>query len=436
MKQLELGQIIEGEVEAIAFGGDGILRYRGIVVFIPFTAVGDRVVCKITTVKSSFAKGVLVELRHASKYRTNPPCPYFGTCGGCQLQHLLPEAQLKYKLTAVKDALQRIGHLSIPEFSIIPATENWAYRRHITLHLRPGKEGFEAGYIGQDNHSLVVVDTCPIFNERGHPILKIVQDFAARISNPLQQEGRLTILKNHRDQFILSFQFGAKFKIPLKTFQASLQHEPLLAGILAETPEEMVSLGDPFCEEKIGGLSFRFSPESFIQNHPEQSLNIYRQICRLAGQSTHGDIVDLYCGFGIASLLLGRQSLSVTGIEVNRDAVRFAQENAARNHMKHVHFICGDVERIFPKMDVAHQDHFMVVNPPRQGLTKKAVDAILNSSAESIVYISCMPATLARDLNLLKEKYHLVEGKVFDMFPQTAHVETLVYLKRKEKSLR
>lgn len=425
-----IDQIIEGEIEAIAFGGEGILRYRGLVVFVPFTAVGDQIACRITEIKRSFAKGTLIELKYASHYRTKPRCPYFGTCGGCQLQHLQEQAQLKYKLNAVTDALQRIGQLALPSFPIIPASTNWSYRRHITLHLRPKNEGFEAGYIGQDNQSLVVVQTCPIFNEPHHPILQQLQQLVQTIPNPLQQEGRVIILKNHRSQFILSFQFGPKFAIDLKFFQTALQQSPYLAGIIVQTPDENISLGDPYCEEKVEGLTFRFSPQTFIQNHPEQSANIYRQICQLAGQSFQQPILDLYCGFGITSLLLARQGHLVTGIEYNAEAVRFAQENATFNHLKNIHFVQGDVEKVLPHWIKTHQAGLIIVNPPRRGLTKGVLKTLLKAQAKSLVYVSCMPSTLARDLNVLCQCYQLQQGCVYDMFPQTAHVETLVYLLR------
>lgn len=429
---LVVDQIIEGEIETIAFGGEGILRYRGFVIFVPFTAVGDRIVCQLTEVKRSFAKGILLELKYASKNRTQPGCPYFGNCGGCQLQHLKEEAQLKYKLEAVTDALKRIGHLSLPPFQLIPASANWAYRRHITLHLRPKEEGFEAGYIAQDNRSLVVIQTCPIFNEPHHPIIQHVQDLVRQIPNPLQQEGRVTLLKNHRDQFILSFQFGPQFEIHLKIFQTTLQHSPHLAAILIQTPDQQISLGNPESEIKLEGLTFRFSPQTFIQNHPEQSANIYRQICQLASRSPQHHILDLYCGFGMTSLLLTQQGHSVTGIEYNPEAIRFAQENAAFNHLKNAHFIQGDVEKVLPKWLKTHQASLIIVNPPRQGLTKGVVQTLLKSKVDSLIYVSCMPATLARDLQLLSQQYQLQEGRVYDMFPQTAHVETLVYLKIKK----
>lgn len=434
MTLLALDQMIEGEIETIAFGGEGILRYRGFVVFVPFTAVGDRIVCQIKEIKSSFAKGNLVHVLHASSYRTQPQCPYFGICGGCQLQHLNDQAQLKYKENAVSDALKRIGHLSVPSIQVAPASLKWAYRRHITLHLRPKDKGFEAGYIAQDNTSLVVVQTCPIFNELHHPILQQVQQLVHHISNPNQQEGRLTILKNHRDQFILSFLFDHALPIDLKIFQTTLQQTPSLAGILIQTSKEQIRLGDPYCEQKIENLTFRFSPQAFIQNHAEQSANIYRKICQLSAQVSQRHILDLYCGFGMTTLLLAQQGYQMTGMEYNHEAIQFAQENAAANHIKNAHFMQGDVEKLLPRWLKMHQASLILTNPPRQGMSKGVVQALLKAQAEHLIYVSCMPSTLARDLSLLCAKdYQIQECHAYDMFPQTAHVETLVYLKRKKE---
>lgn len=428
---LEIGQVIEGTIETIAFGGEGILRYQGFVVFIPFTAVGDQILCRVTEVKRSYAKAILIELIRESETRTKPLCPYFGVCGGCQLQHLKHDAQLKYKLNSVTDALKRIGHLKFPEFRIIPATLNWSYRRHITLHLRPKNEGFEAGYIGQDHHSLVVIKTCPIFNTRDDPIIKQVQLWVEKIPNPLRQEGRLTILKNQKQQYILSFQFGHEFTIDQKIFQTFFQHSPFLSGVMIQTPKKTIAIGEVICEEKIEEMSVHFSPQTFIQNHPEQSLNIYKQICQIASQLGQLHILDLYCGFGVASLLLGRKGHSVTGIELNPDAIRFAKENADLNHIKNVHFIQGDVEEILLRWLNKNQVDFIMMNPPRHGLTKKIIKILMESSVQSLIYVSCMPSTLARDLACLSDLYIIEEGRVYDMFPQTAHVETLVYMKRK-----
>ncbi len=437
---LNIGDVIEGEIEGIAFGGEGILRYRGFVVFVPFTAIGDRLLCQIIEKKRSFARGFLVELTRASASRTSPLCPYFGTCGGCQLQHLQQDAQLQYKLNAVRESLKRMGHLSFPPLSIVPAPVNWSYRRHITLHLRMEEGRLRAGYIGADHYSFVQVRTCPIFNSPEDSILREIQSLVGKIVNsgpPLNQEGRLMVLKNQRGQFILSFSFPPNWKIELKLFQEALQHSPLFAGMLIQTPEQEMQLGDIYCEETVEGLTFRFSPQTFIQNHAKQSLNIYRRICDLGGK-TPGPILDLYCGFGMTSLLLAHahqahQGNQVTGIEYNPAAIQFARENAQANHVnaKQVNFIQGDVEKILPHWLKTNKPSLILMNPPRRGLTKAIIHRVLKARPDSMIYVSCMPPTLARDLKLLcQEGYEIKEGTVYDMFPQTAHVETLVYLEK------
>ena len=151
----------------------------------------------------------------------------------------------------------------------------------------------------------------------------------------------------------------------------------------------------------------------------------------IANQSKEEHVLDLYCGFGITSLLLAKNGKKVTGIEVNGEAIKFAEENAVFNQLKNTHFIRGDVEKALPQWLKRHQAGLIIVNPPRQGLTKNIIQTLLKTSAESLIYVSCMPSTLARDLQLLAEKYEIIDGFVYDMFPQTAHVETLVHLKRK-----
>lgn len=432
---ITVGQLIEGEIETIAFGGEGILRLHNFVIFVPFTALGDHISCRITEVKRSFAKGELIQVQKPGPQRTSPICPHFGICGGCQLQHLNIQAQLTYKSNAVQESIKRIGHLSPPLFPIVSAPDNWAYRRHITLHLKPKGDGFIGGYIGQDNHSLIVINECPIFIEFEDSILQQIQLFIRNIPNPAQQEGRLTVLKTPINQYILYFQFEKKTPTPLDLFEAALQEIPKLSGIIVKKPEEEFIIGNPYCEEKIEELTFRYSPKTFVQNHPRQSLNIYRHICQLAEGEKKHKILDLYCGFGITSLLLAKKGHSVKGIECNPEAIRFAQENAIFNNLKNTDFIQGDVEKALPNLLKKRETSFIIVNPPRQGLTIKVIQQLLESSCESIIYVSCKPATLARDLNLLCEKYAIKEGKVYDMFPQTAHVETLVHLQRKENLL-
>lgn len=426
MSLLQINKVVEGTIDTIAFGGEGILRHEGFVIFVPFTAIGDRITCKIVEAKKSFARAELVSIIEPSPQRTTPRCPYFGRCGGCQLQHLNEDGQNNYKKHAVIDALRRIGHLQVDSIAFVPATLKWAYRRHISLHLRPHKNHFQAGYIANDNHSLVIIDTCPIFNSPEDSIIQSIQKFVQRLPNPQQQSGRVTILKNHENEYIVSFHFPKEFEANPVPFKNMMELYPNIAGVLLNRGNQEIVWGNPYSEITLEGLKFRFTPQSFIQNHPEQSTNIYQKICELSQSSTKKKILDLYCGFGITSLLLAQQGHDVTGVEQNKEAIQFANENARRNQLV-VKFIQDDVEKALPRL----ASDFVIVNPPRTGMTKRVSELLVNLNADKIIYVSCMPATLARDLALLCQyKYEIEECVAFDMFPQTAHVETVVCLKK------
>ena len=433
MQTLAVDQIIESKVESLAFGGEGILRYQGFVVFVPFTAIGDYISCKIIEVKRSFAKGSLIEILVNSPQRIIPRCKYFGTCGGCQLQHMSDEAQNDYKLNSVKDAFKRIGHLDDIPINFIPSTMKWAYRRHITLQLKPDGNSFIIGFIGEDQTKFVSVDSCPIFISFDNTFLHELHSLIRKISNLNQETGRLTLLKSG-SYIILSFVFTTDFKIQEEEFISLINSCEIIAGILIQTSKKKMSWGQIICEETINDLRFRFSPETFVQNHPEQSNKIYEWIVSKVSESkkAHDHILDLYCGFGITSLLLAKRGYQVTGMEYNQQAILFAKENALINRLSHVHFKQGDVEKLLPQWLKKNSSTFVIVNPPRKGLSKQVCFTLLKHRPLEIVYISCMPATIARDLILLCKEYEIQSCHVHDMFPQTAHMETCVHLRLRQ----
>lgn len=431
-----VNDIIEGTIQTLAFGGKGILRHQGFVIFIPFTAPGDTITCRITSVKKSFAEAELLSIEQAARSRVEPLCPYFGVCGGCQIQHLNPEAQLNYKQHAVEESLQRIGHLSYPTLPIQAAEQRWAYRRHVTLHLKAHDGYFKAGYITVDNTSLLQIQTCPIFNEPQDPIIKDIQTCVSRLpSSSSADEGRLIVLKNNDEGYILYFQFSSPLTIEAPFFKQMLKQFPSFSGIIVQTPKEEQIFGDPYTEEYIDGINFRFTPQTFVQNHSEQSQRIYQKICDLAANQTAGrTILDLYCGFGITTLLLAARGHRVMGVEYNPKAIEFAKDNMSRNRILGAKFKQGDVERLLPSIRKQIQPDLIVVNPPRTGMSKQTLQHLLAMKAKELIYVSCMPSTLARDSALLCEKiYKIKEGGVYDMFPQTAHVETLLHFVRKDK---
>jgi 23S rRNA (uracil1939-C5)-methyltransferase len=420
-----------GEVDSLAFGGNGIVRKDGLVIFIPFAVIGDLIEYQIISKKKKFAIGKLITVFRPSPFRTTPPCPYFGACGGCQLQHITYQMQLTHKTQCVLDALKRIGKLKINSIPpIIPAVHQWAYRRHVTLSLRPNDGFFNAGYITADNTSLLKVVTCPIFIEEKETIIKEVQTIVRQLKSTSDNTGRVTILKHLPEKYILYFQFD---KLPENCFELLGKALPYLdwVGIIVNSPQKSFSLGITKTTWIIDAFTFKISPLAFSQNHPEQSANIYRLIGEIARKSKPKTVLDLYCGIGVSSIFLAHEGPKVVGIESNPTAIELAQKNAKDNNLETISFECVEVEKVLKDLLKQNDPELVLVNPPRNGLDESVVQALLEYGPNEILYISCMPTTLARDLSMLcEEKYAIELCQAFDMFPQTMHVETLVHLKR------
>lgn len=437
LNRSESNEIFTGEVTSLAFGGQGIIRQEGFVVFVPFTAIGDRITYRIINKKKSYANGELLSVLQKSAERTTPLCPYFEKCGGCQLQHLTYQAQLEHKKQCVEDALKRIGHLkNAPVSSLIASQQQYAYRRHINLTLRPKNDFFEAGYIASDHRSLLEVEVCPIFTAQtalnSPNIIKEIQAVSKKLKSQPGNEGKVSILKQENGQFLLHFHFKHLPPNASKVLEAALTDYPDWAGVALGSPHKTLSFGNATTTLNIEGLRFTISPHAFIQNHPEQSLNIYHEILKIAAELNAKNVLDLYCGIGISSLLLAKQGCEVLGIESNSDAIKLARANANQNKISNVNFLCADVQDVLAATSKKFKPELVIVNPPREGLYPKVVQELLDMRAKAIVYISCMPSTLARDLGLLcQEHYQIQACQPFDMFPQTGHVETLVLLEQK-----
>lgn len=429
--------IYSGEILRLAFGGEGITYHEGCVVFVPFTAPGDRIKYRITQRKKNFACGELLEILEPSPERIKPKCPYFGTCGGCQLQHLNYAAQLNHKRQSIQDALSRQAKLTdiiVPP--LIPATQQWAYRRRISLTLKSYQGHFRAGYTAIDGESLLSISQCPIFVEAEDPILQQVQAVAKSFICQGNDEGKVTILKRNNETFLLNFHFKQLPSNAEVVLKEASQLYPKWTGIIASSPKQTLQYGKLETQLEIDGLNFDFSPKAFIQNHPEQSLNIYQSICSHITTLQPKNVLDLYCGIGISSLMLARSSMNlnlktVVGVENNKEAIRLANQNANKNGIASVEFIHADVEQALAGLLNKIQPDVVIVNPPREGLHPSVIQNLIKRPPPTLLYVSCMPPTLARDLKLLcAEKYQVATLEAYDMFPQTSHVETLVSCKR------
>jgi 23S rRNA (uracil1939-C5)-methyltransferase len=410
-----MSALVKGTIGNMAFGGDGILRAEGKVVFIPFTAPGDEVEATLSESKKSYARAKLTTLISPSKDRVEARCPHFGVCGGCQLQHLNYDAQLTIKQDFIVQALARMAKLSSEQVSpVIGADARWNYRRVVKMRFVCQEGLLTLGYVNADANDIFDVVRCPIFVDDEAFFVGLKAWLLASKAT----EGTLTLLRA-----------GDCFVGWLETEQlpASLTLPPGFQGLLVTTKSGERALGDVRLTFSVGGSSFVFTPQTFVQNHPEQSAKIASALVETVVKGKAQRVLDLYCGLGVSAILLAQKAVEVTGVEGNPESIRLAKSNAAANHCE-VKWVCDDVAHFLQD----HKQHYdcIVVNPPRTGLSPRVISALVARPSQMLIYVSCMPQTLARDLKALAEGgYQLQSCQGYDMFPQTTHVETMVVLK-------
>lgn len=388
-------------------------------IFVDGVLPGEEVEISIAVEKKRYAKGTLERIHTPSPERETPICPIFGTCGGCQIMHLAYEGQLKAKRQRVVDALQRIGHLDLPVAACVPSPQPLAYRNKIQLPVR----GSTVGLYKRGSHEIVPVEKCYIQCDQGEQLMETVSPWIDH------QELRFLILKNGlATQETLVILVVSKLTEAIRILAHKIASQPHVKGVVANlnpradnvvlTPDFVTLEGRPYIYEELLGLRFRLSVPSFFQVNVPQAAQLYQKAIALADPQPHERVIDAYCGVGALALL---SQGNVLGIECVPYAIEDAQENARLNQ-KSVKFVCGDAEKLLEPADVIY------LNPPRKGCSETL---LRTADAQRIVYVSCDPATLARDLALLAQRgYRPEEITPFDMFPQTMHVESVVRLTR------
>lgn len=450
---VKAGDVVDLRIDDIVAGGEGIGRIEGYAVFVPFGAPGDLVRVRIISTKPGYARGLVQEVVEAAIGRPKPPCALFGTCGGCQLQHLSYADQLAAKERFVRDALQRIAKLDLSGDGVIRPIagmpEPWNYRNKAHWALSSHKGRVRIGLYEPRSHDVVEPDPCYI----QHPLLNLVMDFLRkelqdhefRIYDERTGKGwlRSAFAKvAHSTEELMIGLVATSEKFPTRdVFVADVRQQfpgvrSIALNIHSERgnvllgPRTEILWGAGFITERIGDLSFRLSPRSFFQVNPLQTAVLYRHVAALAGLTGSETVVDAYSGTGTIALALAGKAAEVWGIELEAAAVKDAEANAKLNEIGNVHFLPGRSEERLPRMvkDGLIPD-VMVLDPPRKGCDPAVVDAIAKAAPGRVVYVSCNPATLARDLALFHEAgYSLRTVQPVDMFPQTAHVEVVALL--------
>ncbi len=448
------GQLIEIDITDLADTGDGIGRFEQLVVFVPDTVPGDRVAVRLQQVKSTYATAKLETLIKLSEHRIRPNCIVADKCGGCQWQHVNYDYQLKTKQNQVVQALERIGG-----FSDLPCDEILAgkidnfpqflgYRNKATYPLARSVAGqVQAGYYQKGTHKLVNLNQCPVQDPRLDPLLKEVKEDIHWMKWPVYDEKEhtgeirhLSLRIGRRTGEILLTVIARTGDLPGLETQASdwLKSYPKLVGVClninaAKTnvifgSETRCIAGLSYLREEFAGLEFQLKANTFFQVNTEAAEGLLQVIAAELNLQGNEILVDAYCGIGTFTLPLAKKVQIAIGLEVQPEAIAQAELNARLNDLTNVTFHVGTVEELLPQLGL--KPDIVLLDPPRKGCDRTVLEAIKEMQPNRIVYVSCKPATLARDLKFLCENgdYKLVRLQPADFFPQTSHVECVAFL--------
>jgi 23S rRNA (uracil1939-C5)-methyltransferase len=461
--KVKKGQQIETEISDIAFGGKGLVRINGMAIFVDQAVPGDTALIRINRKKKNYAEASVIELIDASSHRINPPCVYSGFCGGCKWQFLEYEIQLEYKRQHVHESLQHIGQLKdVQVHPTIPSPLIFGYRNKMEFTctdrrwLTPDEmqqpeidKGFGIG-LHVPGTFFKVFDTkrCLLQPDLGDDLLDVVRQFI--ISSRLPAYG----LRSHQGFWrFLMLRHSVAFDhwmVNIVTAADDRQILQPLANGLMETysgvtavvnnitarkagvttgESEITIAGDSAITDKIGSFEFEISANSFFQTNTPGAAKLYDTVKRYAELSGSETVLDLYSGTGTIPILLSDNAIEVIGLEMASSAVADAENNCRHNQVENCRFVPGDIRETLPT--VSDRPDVLIIDPPRAGMHKDVAKQVLALLPERIVYVSCNPATLARDLVLLKEAYQVQEVQPVDLFPHTYHIESVARLVKK-----
>lgn len=443
----------EIEITGQGSNGEGVGKIDGFTVFVPGGIKGEHINIKIIKLEKSYAIGKILDIKKSSAHRTEPACPIYKKCGGCNLQHMDYEGQLEFKKQRVIDAMTRIGKLENIKVNDVHGMDNpYRYRNKVQLPVGACGCEIKIGFYAPRTHDIIDMEACLIQTEAGDKISKILKDFIINNNIEVYNEHKGTGSLRHI-MIRRAFKTGETMLVlvtntELLPFKEKLIEEvksqlPEVTSIIQNTNKKNTNVilgettktlwGKDTITDYIGEFSFNISPKSFFQVNPIQTEVLYSKALEYADLTGEETVFDAYCGAGTISLFLAQKAKKVYGVEIIPEAIENAKENALNNNITNVEFLVGEAEKIIP--DLISQNikaDVVVVDPPRKGCDQTLLHAIATMSPQRIVYVSCDPGTLARDLAILDTLgYKTLVLQPVDMFPQTAHVECVVKLYRK-----
>lgn len=456
MKQEQSVRITEKQtfpltIKRLGINGEGVGYFKKQVVFVPGALPGEEVVVEATKVQPKFAEARIKKIRKKSEHRVAPPCPVYEECGGCQLQHLDYRQQLVEKRDIVKQSLERHTKLNVEKLDIrdtLGMENPWNYRNKSQFQVGQRDGKLLAGLYGINSHKLVDIQHCAVqhsaTNKATSTVKKILQDLKVSVYNEKTRKGVVRTIVAR---------IGVKteeLQIVLITSQRELPHKDEIVARIKQALPEVTSIvqnvngqktslifgdetrlleGREFIQETLGELEFELSARTFFQLNPEQTVNLYNEVKEAAALTGVEKVVDAYCGVGTIGLWLADGADEIRGMDVIADSIEDAEKNAERHGISHATYVVGKAEQVLPKWaKEGWKPDVLVVDPPRTGLDQQLLNTILKVKPKKIVYVSCNPSTLAKDISVLVSKYKVGYIQPVDMFPQTSHIESVTSL--------
>jgi len=391
--------------------GRGITKLDNLLVFVDKALPSEKCEIEIINQKKNYCEASIKKMIVPSKDRVIPDCPYYNDCGGCHIMHQERLEQLKFKENKVKELLERFTNLKDIKIKPIIYDNQFYYRNKIILHGKNNKLGFYQ----EKTHDIVEINTCMITRQEINEVYNKVEKYLKEFPNKIDQ---IMIRSNYKKEIMIVIDG----KIDIDNFTSYFNE---ISSIYINN--ELVH-GNSYLYEEIFGLKFKIYPKSFFQVNEDMMKKMYKIVIDYYKNKNYSLVLDLYCGTGTIGMLVSKYVKEVIGVEVISDSIKAAKECQKENNISNISFYNGKVENL---IDNFKQVESIIIDPPRKGLDKYTIDNILKLNPESIIYVSCDPATLARDLNILKDNYDIIEINPIDMFPNTYHVENTVILERK-----
>ncbi|WP_100334146.1 23S rRNA (uracil(1939)-C(5))-methyltransferase RlmD [Bacillus alkalisoli] len=449
--KLDKGQTFPLTIKRLGINGEGVGYFKKSVVFVKGALPGEEVVAEATNIQRNFAEAKVKRIRKKSAHRVEPPCPVYEQCGGCQLQHLDYNEQLNMKRDIVIQSLERHTKLNISKLDIrqtIGMEDPWHYRNKSQFQVGLQKEKVIAGLYGEGSHRLINISECAVQHQDTTDVTNTVkqtlQDLNVPIYNERTGKGLVRTIMTR-----VGFQTGeiqvvlitAKKELPKKELLVEEINKrlPKVKSIIQNINGQKTSLifgeeiihlsGEQVIQETLGDISFELSARAFFQLNPVQTVKLYDEVKKAAALTGQEKIVDAYCGVGTIGLWLAPNAKEVRGMDVIPESIEDANKNAKRHGYDNMLYVAGKAEKWMPKwVKEGWKPDVVVVDPPRTGCDEKLLQTILQVKPKKVVYVSCNPSTLAKDIQFLSKTYKVDYIQPVDMFPQTAHVEAVVRL--------